>query len=164
MRANQLTPEQKQDCQQAVTWLQTCQVTGFSSDSRHVGAQDAFVAYAFDARNDGRRYIAQAIEHGAKAVVWQEDGHAPSAITIAAATANLGVPELNICAGHIARMMGFRRTIPHMVMSGLIGGLLLVFADWCGRMIMFPYQIPAGLLSTFIGAPYFIYLLRKQSR
>ncbi|WP_438802704.1 hypothetical protein, partial [Klebsiella variicola] len=26
------------------------------------------------------------------------------------------------------------------------------------------YQIPAGLLSTFIGAPYFIYLLRKQSR
>jgi hypothetical protein len=44
------------------------------------------------------------------------------------------------------------------------GGLLLVFADWCGRMMMFPYQIPAGLLSTFIGAPYFIYLLRKQSR
>ncbi|WP_394327736.1 hypothetical protein, partial [Salmonella enterica] len=24
--------------------------------------------------------------------------------------------------------------------------------------------IPAGLLSSFIGAPYFIYLLRKQSR
>lgn len=102
MRANQLTPEQKQDCEQAVTWLQACQVTGLSSDSRHVGAQDAFVAYAFDARNDGRRYIAQAIEHGAKAIVWQEYGHVPSAITIAAATANLGVPELNVCAGHIA--------------------------------------------------------------
>ncbi|WP_072144188.1 iron chelate uptake ABC transporter family permease subunit, partial [Citrobacter freundii] len=43
-------------------------------------------------------------------------------------------------------------------------GVLLVFADWCGRMVLFPYQIPAGLLSTFIGAPYFIYLLRKQSR
>ncbi|MBM6480603.1 iron chelate uptake ABC transporter family permease subunit, partial [Raoultella ornithinolytica] len=43
-------------------------------------------------------------------------------------------------------------------------GLLLVFADLCGRMLMFPYQIPAGLLSTFIGAPYFIYLLRKQCR
>jgi iron complex transport system permease protein len=45
-----------------------------------------------------------------------------------------------------------------------VGGILLVFADWCGRMVLFPYQIPAGLLSTFIGAPYFIYLLRKQSR
>ena len=31
-------------------------------------------------------------------------------------------------------------------------------------MVLFPFQIPAGLLSTFIGAPYFIYLLRKQSR
>ncbi|KJF78474.1 hypothetical protein UA70_27355, partial [Raoultella planticola] len=71
---------------------------------------------------------------------------------------------VGLMAPHIARMMGFRRTMPQMVMAGLIGGLLLVFADWCGRMMMFPYQIPAGLLSTFIGAPYFIYLLRKQSR
>ena len=59
---------------------------------------------------------------------------------------------------------GFRRAMPHMLISALAGGVLLVFADWCGGMVLFPYQIPAGLLSTFIGAPYFIYLLRKQSR
>lgn len=83
----------------------------------------------------------------------------------AAATMTIGpLSFVGLMAPHIARMMGFRRTMPHMVMSALTGGLLLVFADWCGRMIMFPYQIPAGLLSTFIGAPYFIYLLRKQSR
>ena len=46
----------------------------------------------------------------------------------------------------------------------VIGGFLMMFADWCGRMVMFPYQIPAGLLATFIGAPYFIFLLRKQAR
>ena len=69
-----------------------------------------------------------------------------------------------LMAPHIARMMGFRRAMPHMLISALAGGVLLVFADWCGRMVLFPYQIPAGLLSTFIGAPYFIYLLRKQSR
>ncbi|MEO3989967.1 Fe(3+)-hydroxamate ABC transporter permease FhuB [Pseudocitrobacter cyperus] len=83
----------------------------------------------------------------------------------AAATLTIGpLSFVGLMAPHIARMMGFRRTMPHIVMSTLVGGLLLVFADWCGRMIMFPYQIPAGLLSTFIGAPYFIYLLRKQSR
>ena len=83
----------------------------------------------------------------------------------AAATLTIGpLSFVGLMAPHIARMMGFRRTMPQMVMAGLIGGLLLVFADWCGRMMMFPYQIPAGLLSTFIGAPYFIYLLRKQSR
>ncbi|WP_312687372.1 Fe(3+)-hydroxamate ABC transporter permease FhuB [Kosakonia sp.] len=83
------------------------------------------------------------------------------------ATATMTIGPLSfvgLMAPHIARMMGFRRTLPHMVMSALVGGLLLVFADWCGRMVLFPYQIPAGLLSTFIGAPYFIYLLRKQSR
>jgi len=71
---------------------------------------------------------------------------------------------IGLMAPHIARMMGFRRTMPHIVMSTLIGAMLMVFADWAGRMVMFPYQIPAGLLSSFIGAPYFIYLLRKQSR
>ncbi len=88
-----------------------------------------------------------------------------AACLTAAATLTIGpLSFVGLMAPHIARMMGFRRTMPHMAISGLIGGVLLVFADWCGRMLMFPYQIPAGLLSTFIGAPYFIYLLRKQSR
>ena len=83
------------------------------------------------------------------------------------ATATMSIGPLSfvgLMAPHIARMMGFRRAMPHIILSALAGGVLLVFADWCGRMLMFPYQIPAGLLSTFIGAPYFIYLLRKQSR
>ena len=88
-----------------------------------------------------------------------------AACLTAAATLTIGpLSFVGLMAPHIARMMGFRRTMPHIVISALIGGLLLVFADWCGRMLMFPYQIPAGQLSTFIGAPYFIYLLRKQSR
>ncbi|MGS6160471.1 iron chelate uptake ABC transporter family permease subunit, partial [Enterobacter mori] len=65
---------------------------------------------------------------------------------------------------NFARLMGFRGTMPHIVLSALTGGVMVVFADWCGRMVLFPYQIRAGLLSTFCGAPYFIYLLRKQSR
>ena len=88
-----------------------------------------------------------------------------AACLTAAATLTIGpLSFVGLMAPHIARMMGFRRTMPHIVISALIGGLILVFADWCGRMLMFPYQVPAGLLSTFIGAPYFIYLLRKQSR
>ncbi|MGU3414260.1 Fe(3+)-hydroxamate ABC transporter permease FhuB [Enterobacteriaceae bacterium C34A] len=83
----------------------------------------------------------------------------------ATATMTIGpLSFIGLMAPHIARMMGFRRTMPHMVLSALVGGIMLVIADWCGRMLLFPYQIPAGLLSTFIGAPYFIYLLRKQSR
>lgn len=88
-----------------------------------------------------------------------------AAALTATATMTIGpLSFIGLMAPHIARMMGFRRTMPHLVISSLVGGILLVLADWCGRMLMFPYQIPAGLLSTFIGAPYFIYLLRKQNR
>ena len=88
-----------------------------------------------------------------------------AACLTATATMTIGpLSFVGLMAPHIARMMGFRRTLPHIVISALTGGAILVFADWCGRMVLFPYQIPAGLLSTFIGTPYFIYLLRKQSR
>lgn len=88
-----------------------------------------------------------------------------AACLTATATMTIGpLSFVGLMAPHIARMMGFRRTMPHIVMSALTGGMILVVADWLGRMVLFPYQIPAGLLSTFIGAPYFIYLLRKQSR
>lgn len=88
-----------------------------------------------------------------------------AACLTATATMTIGpLSFIGLMAPHIARMMGFRRTMPHIVISAIIGGVMLVLADWLGRMVLFPYQIPAGLLSTFIGAPYFIYLLRKQSR
>lgn len=88
-----------------------------------------------------------------------------AACLTATATMTIGpLSFIGLMAPHIARMMGFRRTMPHIIISAIIGGVMLVLADWLGRMVLFPYQIPAGLLSTFIGAPYFIYLLRKQSR
>ncbi|CCK05468.1 Ferric hydroxamate ABC transporter (TC 3.A.1.14.3), permease component FhuB [Cronobacter sakazakii 696] len=71
---------------------------------------------------------------------------------------------IGLMAPHITRMLGFRRALPQLIIASLLGGMLMMLADWAGRMVMFPYQIPAGLLATFIGAPYFVYLLRKQSR
>lgn len=69
---------------------------------------------------------------------------------------------VGLMAPHMASMLGFRRAVPQLLLAGLIGGGLMIIADACGRMLLFPFQIPAGLLATFIGAPYFIYLLRKQ--
>lgn len=85
-----------------------------------------------------------------------------AAVLTAAATLTIGpLSFVGLMAPHIARMLGFRRALPQQVMAALLGGGLMVAADWCGRMLSFPDQIPAGLLATFIGAPYFIYLLRK---
>lgn len=88
-----------------------------------------------------------------------------AATLTAAATLIIGpLSFVGLMAPHIASMLGFRRAVPQLIISGIIGGILMILADWCGRMMMFPNQVPAGLLATFIGAPYFIYLLRKQSR
>jgi UDP-N-acetylmuramoyl-L-alanyl-D-glutamate--2,6-diaminopimelate ligase len=56
-------------------WLRTTLPAGarLRSDSRAVVAGDAFFAYPGE-RSDGRRHIAQAIERGAAAIVWEGDG------------------------------------------------------------------------------------------
>ncbi|CAI1139627.1 Iron(III)-hydroxamate import system permease protein fhuB [Serratia rubidaea] len=87
-----------------------------------------------------------------------------AATLTAMATLTVGpLSFVGLMAPHMARMLGFRRALPQLLIAALLGGLLMVFADWCGRMVLFPYQIPAGLLATFIGAPYFVYLLRRQT-
>lgn len=85
-----------------------------------------------------------------------------AAALTAAATLTIGpLSFIGLMAPHIARMLGFRRALPQMVVAALMGGGLMIVADWGGRMAAFPNQIPAGLLATFIGAPYFVWLLRK---
>lgn len=87
-----------------------------------------------------------------------------ASVLTAMATLTVGpLSFVGLMAPHLARMLGFSRVIPQLCCSALIGGILMLLADWAGRMILFPNQVPAGLLATFIGAPYFIYLLRKHT-
>jgi iron complex transport system permease protein len=48
--------------------------------------------------------------------------------------------------------------------SALGGGLFLVLADIGARTLMRPVEIPVGILTAFLGAPFFLYLLRTQGR
>lgn len=60
--------------QEMLTWLQsTVPAAQLSSDSRSISVGDVFFAFPGEV-SDGRKYIAQAIEAGAKAVVHEADG------------------------------------------------------------------------------------------
>lgn len=48
--------------------------------------------------------------------------------------------------------------------SCLTGGILLLLADTLARSVMAPTEIPVGILTSLIGAPFFIYLLIKKKR
>ncbi|HXH36175.1 MAG TPA: iron ABC transporter permease [Plantibacter sp.] len=89
-------------------------------------------------------------------------------LTIAAVLAALSVVAIGavgfvgLVAPHLARaLIGARhsRIIP---VSMLLGALLVCVADTLGRTLIAPAQIPAGLMIALIGAPYFVWLLRRS--
>ncbi|GBE37859.1 MAG TPA: iron ABC transporter permease [Nitrospirae bacterium] len=46
--------------------------------------------------------------------------------------------------------------------SALGGGMLLCIADLIGKSVLSPMELPAGIVTAIIGAPYFLYLLRRK--
>lgn len=84
----------------------------------------------------------------------------------AGAVASVGtIGFLGLMAPHAVRMMIGHHTRRSIVLSGLLGGLMLVIADTLGRTIMAPKEIPSGLIIMLIGAPYFLFLMyRSQVR
>ena len=50
------------------------------------------------------------------------------------------------------------RSIPLTV---LIGALLVVSADWVGRVIIAPDEMLLGVVIALIGAPYFLFVLAR---
>lgn len=83
------------------------------------------------------------------------------AISTAAVSLVGTIGFIGLVAPHIARrLVGFRH-LPLLLLSGLLGGLLLVAADFIGRVFIAPKEIPSGLIVALIGTPYLLYLLRK---
>jgi ABC-type multidrug transport system fused ATPase/permease subunit len=54
-----------------------------------------------------------------------------------------------------------RRVLP---LSALGGGMLLCLADTVGRSVLPPIEIPAGVVTALIGAPWFLIMLRRATK
>jgi ABC-type Fe3+-siderophore transport system permease subunit len=86
-----------------------------------------------------------------------------AALLTAGATILIG--PLSFCGlmgPHLARLAGFVRAGTQMTAAALFGGLILLITDWLGRNLIFPFQIPAGLLATMIGGPFLLYLIGRR--
>ncbi|MFB0565028.1 MAG: FecCD family ABC transporter permease [Candidatus Aminicenantaceae bacterium] len=46
--------------------------------------------------------------------------------------------------------------------SSLTGGIFLVFSDLLARTLLFPTELPIGIITAIVGAPFFIYLLTQR--
>ncbi|MCB5236406.1 FecCD family ABC transporter permease [Niallia circulans] len=47
-------------------------------------------------------------------------------------------------------------------LAALIGATLLATSDFLGQWIFYPIEIPVGIITAFLGVPFFLYLLRRN--
>ncbi|WP_226037566.1 FecCD family ABC transporter permease [Aquibacillus saliphilus] len=73
-----------------------------------------------------------------------------------------GIGFVGLIAPHIARMIANRSFAVLVPITALIGGIIVVLADLVARTAFLPLDIPAGVFTSGIGAPFFIYLLYKN--
>ncbi|MFB9329449.1 Fe(3+)-hydroxamate ABC transporter permease FhuB [Paenibacillus aurantiacus] len=84
-------------------------------------------------------------------------------VLASAAVAAVGaVGFIGLLAPHAARMLVGSNHRRLMVLSSLLGAILLVAADWIGRIMLSPREIPSGIVVALIGAPYLIFLMFKS--
>nr|WP_283093669.1 Fe(3+) dicitrate ABC transporter permease subunit FecD [Citrobacter sp. JGM124] len=69
---------------------------------------------------------------------------------------------IGLVVPHIVRKMTGGRHRWLLPISALTGALLLVIADLLARMIHPPLELPAGVLTAIIGAPWFVWLLVRM--
>lgn len=82
------------------------------------------------------------------------------ALLCALVTSLLGpVAFLGLLAPHIAVMLGAHRVLPQLLLAASLGAVLMLLADWVGRTLIFPLQIPVGIVASVLCGSYFVYLL-----
>ncbi len=64
---------------------------------------------------------------------------------------------------HIVRMFTGTDHKKVVIISSLVGGIFLVWADVLSRVIIKGSELPIGVITSLVGAPFFVYLLAKRN-
>lgn len=87
-----------------------------------------------------------------------------SLITGAAVSVSGTIGFVGLVIPHVMRMLfgpDHRLLVP---ISALAGAMFLVGSDLLSRVLLAPRELPVGVITAFVGAPFFGWLLRKNSR
>jgi iron complex transport system permease protein len=84
-------------------------------------------------------------------------------VIVAVATAFTGVISfVGLVVPHILRMTGGADNRFLIVGSALTGATLLTLADLLARLVVRPAELPIGIVTSAVGVPVFIFLLRRR--
>jgi iron complex transport system permease protein len=88
-----------------------------------------------------------------------------STLLAAAAVSIAGIIGfVGLVVPHLVRLLigpDYRLLLP---MAAILGGIYVLWADTLARMLLSPTEIPLGVITAFLGAPFFAYLLKRKQQ
>jgi iron complex transport system permease protein len=98
------------------------------------------------------------------AVEWQRGLLLLTSVALAgAAVATAGtITFVGLIAPHLGRMLVGSSHQGLMPTAAVMGGAIVVIADLVGRSLFAPIELPCGVITAAVGAPYFFYLLYRN--
>jgi iron complex transport system permease protein len=89
---------------------------------------------------------------------------AASLATAAAVSVSGLIAFVGLIVPHAVRLIAGSSNRTILPLSFLYGGVFLALADLVARTVMSPAEIPIGVVTAFLGGPFFLYILRSQRR
>ncbi|MGB3309050.1 MAG: iron ABC transporter permease [Nodosilinea sp.] len=95
---------------------------------------------------------------------WVKVGAAIAVVLLAGSAVALAGPIgfVGLVVPHVVRFaigVDYRWILPYAMISG---GILLSVADTAARLVIRPQELPVGIMTALVGAPFFIYLARSK--
>ncbi|WP_448604480.1 FecCD family ABC transporter permease [Thermoleptolyngbya sp.] len=155
------------DVSQALVWLAG---SVYGRSWQHIQAflpwLIGFVPAAFlGARELNTLHLGDDVARGlGSRVEWQRGMLLIACVALAGASvATAGtIGFVGLMAPHLARQLVGPSHEGLLPTAALVGGLIVVLADLLGRSLFAPIELPCGVVTAAVGAPYFLYLLYRN--
>lgn len=82
-------------------------------------------------------------------------------LTVSATLVVGPISFVGLLAPHLARLFGFNKASQHMLCAAILGSGVMLLADWLGRQVLYPQEVPTGLMASLIGGLYLMWGLRR---
>jgi len=82
---------------------------------------------------------------------------AGSAVSVAGPVGFIGLVVPHVVRAFVG--VDYRWVLPY---SALAGAALLILADIAARLVLRPLELPVGVMTALVGAPFFVYLARRR--
>ena len=71
---------------------------------------------------------------------------------------------VGLVAPHICRMIYGNDNRFLIIASGIMGAIILITADTIARLLISPAELPVGIITSLLGAPFFLYMLIRREK